>query len=140
MNFNRIVLIGTVQNKPETKHTTDSGLSVSKFVVSAARPPRQDGRLDYDKIPVVAFGKTADYAAENLQTNSTVLVEGRIQVSQREADGLKTYQTEVNAQTVRLFGGVSSPAPASTPAQSSAPPPETAGNPFGGSTEDDVPF
>jgi len=70
MNFNRIVVIGTVQGKPETKYTTESGVSVSKFVLAAARPPRQDGRVEHDQIPVVAFGKPADYVSENLQPNS----------------------------------------------------------------------
>ena len=139
MNFNSIVLIGAVQEKPETKYTTESGLSVSKFTLNVARPPRPDGQVSFDKIPVVAFGRQADYAAENLQVNSLVLVEGRIQVNRREANGQKFSQTEINAKTVRLFN-----APVSAPARAAAvpgsEPPAAAGNPFGGATEDDVPF
>ncbi|MDR1452460.1 MAG: single-stranded DNA-binding protein [Candidatus Margulisbacteria bacterium] len=139
MNFNSIVLIGTVQEKPETKYTTENGLSVSKFTLNVARPPRPDGQTTFDKIPVVAFGRQADYAAENLQINSLALVEGRIQVNRREANGQKFSQTEINAKTVRLFN-----APVSAPAKAIAPsnePPATAGgNPFDGATEDDVPF
>lgn len=142
MNFNRIVLIGTVQGNPETKYTTESGVSISKFVLAAARPPRQDGRVEYDHIPVVAFGKAADYSAENLRANSTVLVEGRIQVNQRENNGQRFSQTEINAGVVRVFGAGQGAAPAAVPAPppAQAAQPETAANPFSGSTLDDVPF
>ena len=137
MNFNRIVLIGAVQGKPETKYTTENGMSVSKFVVAAARPPRQDGRIEHDHIPVVAFGRTADYAAENLRENAQVLVEGRIQVNQREQNGQKFSQTEVNAGAVRIFGGNSAP-PAQPVVRTEQP--DTGINPFNGATLDDVPF
>ncbi|GBR73417.1 single-stranded DNA-binding protein [Candidatus Termititenax aidoneus] len=139
MNFNSIVLIGTVQEKPETKYTTESGLSVSKFTLNVARPPRPDGQTSFDKIPVVAFGRQADYSAENLQANSLVLVEGRIQVNRREASGQKFSQTEINAKTVRLFNAPLA-APVKTVAAASNEPPAAAGNPFNGATEDDVPF
>jgi single-strand DNA-binding protein len=140
MNFNSIVLIGAVQEKPDTKYTTENGLSVSKFVLNVARPPRPDGQTTFDKIPVVAFGRQADYAAENLQTNSLVLVEGRIQVNRRETNGQKFSQTEVNAKTVRLFALPNSPAAPAVTAAVAAEPPATGGNPFSGTTEDDVPF
>ena len=138
MNFNSIVLIGTVQEKPETKYTTENGLSVSKFTLNVARPPRPDGQTTFDKIPVVAFGRQADYAAENLQVNSVALVEGRVQVNRRETNGQKFSQTEINAKTVRLFNvpvAAARPAPAAN-----SEPPAAAGNPLGGATEDDVPF
>ncbi|MDR2428792.1 MAG: single-stranded DNA-binding protein [Candidatus Margulisbacteria bacterium] len=139
MNFNSIVLIGTVQEKPETKYTTENGLSVSKFTLNVARPPRPDGQITFDKIPVVAFGRQADYAAENLQVNSVALVEGRVQVNRREANGQKFSQTEINAKTVRLFNAPVS-APAKTAPVLNSEPPAAAGNPFNGATEDDVPF
>ncbi|MDR1114089.1 MAG: single-stranded DNA-binding protein [Candidatus Margulisbacteria bacterium] len=140
MNFNSIVLNGTVQEKPETKYTTENGLSVSKFTLNVARPPRPDGQTTFDKIPVVAFGRQADYAAENLQVNSLALVEGRIQVNRREANGQKFSQTEINAKTVRLFNAPVSAAPVKTAPATSSEPPAAAGNPFSGATEDDVPF
>ena len=136
-NLNRIVLIGTVKAKPETRFSADNGLSVSKFVLSVARPPRQDGQTEYDTIPILAFGRTADYAAENVQAAATVIVEGKIQTSQNETNGIKQWITEVNAGLVRVIGAGQSAAPA--PVKATSAQPETASNPFE-TTTDDVPF
>jgi single-strand DNA-binding protein len=139
-NLNRIVLIGTVQAKPETRFAADSGLSVSKFTLSVARPPRQDGQTEYDNIPILAFGRTADYTAENVQAASAIIVEGKIQTSQTESNGVKQWITEVNAGVIRTIGaGQTQKAQPAVTSVSSAPP-ETAGNPFAETTEDDVPF
>ena len=135
-NLNRIVLVGTVKAKPETRFSADNGLSVSKFALAVARPPRQDGQTEYDNIPILAFGRAADYAAENVQAAATVIVEGKIQTSQHENNGVKQWTTEVNAGLIRV---VSSPAQTQAAAPISTPP-ETAGNPFAEATADDVPF
>ena len=135
-NFNRIVLIGTVQAKPETRFGMENNSSLSKFVLSVARPPRQDGQTEYDQIPIVAWGRAADYTAENVQANAQVIVEGKIQTVQTENNGSKVWLTEVNAGLVKLLGGT----PAATTAPAAAPvgaPPETNENPF---TKDDIPF
>ena len=135
-NLNRIVLIGAVKAKPETRFSADNGLSVSKFTLSVARPPRQDGQTEYDSIPVLAFGRTADYAAENVQANGTVVVEGKIQTSQTESNGVKQWITEVNANLIRVIGASGTATPTARPSTA----PETAGNPFAEATADDVPF
>jgi len=137
-NLNRIILIGTVQAKPETRFAADSGMSVSKFTLAVARPPRQDGQVEYDNIPVLAFGRTAEYAAANVQAASTIIVEGKIQTSQTENNGVKQWLTEVNAGLIRMLGPTQS-APAPQPASISAAP-EAGNNPFAETTEDDVPF
>lgn len=137
-NFNRIVLIGTVQAKPETRFGMENNSSLSKFVLSVARPPRQDGQTEYDQIPIAAWGRAADYTAENVQANAQVIVEGKIQTIQSENNGNKIWQTEVNAGLVKLLNGAAAGTvtPAATVAQVSAPP-ETNENPF---TKDDIPF
>ena len=143
-NLNRIVLIGAVKEAPEPKFSQDSNLSRSKFTLSVARPPRQDGQTEYDSIPVIAWGRAADYVAENVQAGALVVVEGKIQTNQLENNGIKQWLTEVNANLVRSLGGAS--ASAAGPARSkdltapaAAPQPDTAANPFE-VTADDVPF
>lgn len=135
-NFNRIVLIGTVQAKPETRFGMENSSSASKFVLSVARPPRQDGQVEYDNIPIIAWGRAADYTAENVQANAQVIVEGKIQTVQSENNGNKLWQTEVNAGVVKLLNNSTAANP--TPASTASAPPETAENPFG--TKDDIPF
>ncbi|MDR2431473.1 MAG: single-stranded DNA-binding protein [Candidatus Margulisbacteria bacterium] len=131
-NFNRIILLGTVQAKPETRFGADNNTTLSKFTLSVARPPRQDGQTDYDSIPIVAFGRAADYAAENARAGAAVLVEGKIQTTQTENNGSRVWHTEVNAALVRTL------APGAPPPSAGKSAPETAENPFG--TQDDIPF
>ncbi|MDR1998248.1 MAG: single-stranded DNA-binding protein [Candidatus Margulisbacteria bacterium] len=134
-NLNRIVLIGTVQARPETRFGLENNASLSKFTLAVARPPRQDGQVEQDYIPVVAWGRAADYTAENVQASALVVVEGKIQTTQSENNGVRTWQTEVNASTVKTLSGQ----PAARP-ESAAPPPDTADNPFASGTKDDIPF
>lgn len=139
-NLNRIVLVGTVNGKPEMRFSAESSLSISKFTMAVARPPRQDGQIEYDTIPVVAFGRTADSTAE-IPANSVVVVEGKIQTNQTETGGVKQWITEVNANLVRTISAgqnVVQPVQTMQSAQIT-PQPQTGGNPFE-TTEDDVPF
>lgn len=133
-NLNRIVLIGLVSQKPETRFGVENSTSLSKFVLQVERPARQDGTVDYDHIPVVAFGKSADYVAERVQQNALVVVEGRIQVRSTDTNGQRTWLTEVMASSVKALGGNNSAPVAQAPV--------TAENPFEAAsfTEDDVPF
>ena len=138
-NLNRIVLVGSVSQKPETRFGMENSTSLSKFVLQVERPARQDGTVDYDHIPVVAFGKPADYVAEKVQANTLVVVEGRIQVRSTETNGQRNWITEVMASSVKALGG-STPTVATA---TSATAPVTADNPFDAAasfTEDDVPF
>ena len=139
-NLNRIVLIGTVSQKPETRFGLENNTSMSKFVIQVERPARQDGTVDYDHIPVISFGKPADYVAERVQQNTLVVVEGRIQVRSSEANGQRSWTTEVMASSVKVLGGGNNNTPAPVAAVAA---PATAGNPFettASFTEDDVPF
>jgi single-strand DNA-binding protein len=133
-NLNRIVLVGLVSQKPETRFGVENSTSLSKFVLQVERPARQDGTVDYDHIPVVAFGKSADYVAERVQQNTLVIVEGRIQVRSTDTNGQRTWLTEVMASSVKTLGGSNSAPVAQAPV--------TAENPFEAAsfTEDDVPF
>ena len=141
-NLNRIILVGTVAQKPETRFGTDTGTSMSKFTIQVERPARQDGTVEYDHMPVVAFGKSADYAAERVVANSTIIVEGRIQVRSTETAGQRTWITEIMASSIKTLGAAASAAQApSTGAAQIASAPVTADNPFDAAfTEDDVPF
>ena len=141
-NLNRIILVGTVAQKPETRFGTDTGTSMSKFTLQVERPARQDGTVEYDHMPVVAFGKSADYAAERVVANSTIIVEGRIQVRSIENAGQRTWITEIMASSIKTLGGTSVGIAQTVAAPVAAVAPATAENPFDAAsfTEDDVPF
>ncbi len=137
-NVNKIILLGTVTEKPETKFGMENASSVAKLVLSVERPTRADGSKENDFIPVVAFGAQADYVAEKVHAGSLLLIEGRLQVRTTENNGQKEWLTEVIAQNVKnVAAGGNSEVSKKTDTQTEPPMSE---NPFGDVTEDDVPF
>lgn len=136
-NVNKIILLGTVTEKPETKFGLENSTSVSKLVISAERPARADGSRESDFISVVAFGVQADYIAEKVVAGSLILVEGRVQVRTTENNGQKEWITEVIAMSVKVIETTTA---ASGPKNADTAAPTREENPFGDITEDDVPF
>ena len=137
-NVNKIILLGTVTEKPEVKFGMENASSVSKLVLSVERPARADGSKENDFIPVVAFGAQADYVAEKVGAGSLLLIEGRLQVRTTENNGQKEWLTEVMALTVKSVAANSSSG--SGKKSTAQPEPAMSENPFGDVTEDDVPF
>ena len=137
-NLNRITVIGRVVQKPEVKFGADSGSSVAKILVEADRPAKADGSKEKDRIPVIAWGRSADYIAENLSEGSVVIVEGRIEIRTVEDSGQKKWLTEVKATSVEKMD---IPANVRNSESVSSGQAQVGNNPFDdGLTEDDVPF
>lgn len=140
-NVNKIILVGTVTEKPTVKFGMENNSSTANFVIAAARPTRNDGSHEEDLIPVVTWGKNADYAAEFLQVGTVAIVEGRIQVRTVESGGQREWITEVAASSIRTIETGASGS--TTPKAITSEPPAMNQNPFDsnpGSTEDDIPF
>lgn len=113
---------------------------MSSFTLSVDRPARQDGTVEKDFIPVIAWGKSAEYAAENLKPQAVVILEGRIQTRPVENNGQRTWTTEVVASAIKamktMTGNTTSPE-ANNNTANVATEQALGQNPF---TEDDVPF
>jgi single-strand DNA-binding protein len=86
---------------------TQSGKAVASFTVAVNRRfSRSDQQNTADFIPVVAWEKLAEICGNNLIKGSQVLVEGRLQVRNYDAqDGSKRYVTEIVAQEIEFMGG-----------------------------------
>jgi len=158
-NVNKIVLVGKVSEKPETKFGMENNSSMAKFTIAVDRPDRQDGTHETDLIPVVLWGKAADYTAEHIHANSLVVVDGRIQVRTEDKNGQREWHTEVISFSVKSLDNLTNstspnppnppnPSPEKTPAANASSPQEDLAqpdipNPFANpdsSTEDDIPF
>ncbi len=142
-SVNKIVLIGTVTDKPQTRFGMENNSSMAKFVISVDRPTRADGTNEADFIPIVAWGKNADYTAEYLNQGSLVIVEGKIHSRSFEENGQREYVTEVNASLVKSITGKSAEAVKAATAAPAEINESIAQNPFDNKepfTEDDVPF
>ena len=101
--MNKVFLVGHLGANPERR---GSATPVVKFNVAT-----QDMKTTtWHK--VVAFGKLADAIMQCLHKGSKVLVEGRLQNSTWEKDGVKHNTTEIVAFFVEFLD----PKPTSTPA------------------------
>lgn len=96
--MNKIILLGRLTKDPEVRYT-QSGKVVTQFTLAVDRPyAAADGKKEADFIPVVIWGKSAELAGNSLGKGQRVLVEGRVQIRNYDAnDGSKRWVTEVIA-------------------------------------------
>jgi len=98
---NRVVLVGRLGGDPELR-VTGSGHSVASMRLAVRRVRAQQGQQDTDWIDVVAWQKTAEYAANYLKKGYLISVDGRLQVREYETQaGEKRRAYEVVADSVQ---------------------------------------
>ncbi len=105
--MNRVFLIGRLSRDPELRHTT-SGMAVCQINVAVSRRTGAGRDPETDFINVVVWDKQAENVSRYLAKGRQVAVEGRIQTrSYDNAEGKKTYVTEVVANNVEFLGSAS---------------------------------
>lgn len=97
MYLNKAMIYGNLTRDPEMK-ALPSGMQVCSFSVATNRTYNdRDGKrqeaVEYHN--VTSFGKQAEVIAKYLTKGSPVYVEGRLQTSSWEKDGVKQYRTEI---------------------------------------------
>lgn len=106
-SFNQVILMGNLTRDPELR-TIPSGQSVCSFSLALNRSFKgADGNWQEatDYIDVVAWGPLGERVAQYLSKGRPCLVNGRLQSSSWEKDGVKRSKVEVNAQDVTFLGG-----------------------------------
>ena len=99
--LNKAILNGRLTKAPELKQT-NSGKSVCGFTIAV---DRSRDREKTDFIPIVAWGKTADFVNQWFGKGDLITIVGRIEVRNYEdKNGNKRTATEIIAEEV-LFGG-----------------------------------
>ena len=138
--INKAIIIGTLGQDPELKHT-GSGTAVCSLSVATnerwkdKNTGEQKESTEWHK--VVLWQRLAEIAAEYLTKGSQVYLEGRIQTRKwQDKEGQDRYTTEIVASEMQLLGG-SKGDTQQQPAQQQAPAPRAA---QGGGFDDDVPF
>ena len=113
--LNKTILNGRLTKSPELKQT-NSGNSVCGFTIAV---DRNRDREKTDFVPIVAWGKTAEFVNQWFGKGDLITIVGRIEVrSYEDKDGNKRTSTEIIAEEV-LFGGSKNTASASEkPAES----------------------
>ena len=99
--LNKAILNGRLTKAPELKQT-NSGKSVRGFTIAV---DRSRDREKTDFIPIVAWGKTAEFVNQWFGKGDLITIVGRIEVrTYEDKNGNKRTATEIIAEEV-LFGG-----------------------------------
>lgn len=99
--LNKTILNGRLTKAPELKQT-NSGKSVCGFTIAV---DRNRDREKTDFVPIVAWGKTAEFVNKWFGKGDLITIVGRIEVRNYEdKNGNKRTATEIIAEEV-LFGG-----------------------------------
>lgn len=99
--MNKAILIGRLTRDPETRYGKNGESSnCSRFTLAVDRRAKDS---DADFIPVVTFGKTAEFVEKYLTKGMKVSVFGRIQTGNyTDKKGETRYTTDVIAEEVEF--------------------------------------
>lgn len=149
-SFNKAIVMGTLGRDPELRHTP-GGAAVCDISLACNRAwkDKQGNKQEAcDWIDCVLWGRTAEVCAEYCRKGGSVLIEGRLEVSKWEKDGMKHQRMKVVGESLQLLGSKRDSSDQS-PSQyaggdSQQPTAEQAANGFDGSREVDpnqeIPF
>ena len=99
--LNKAIINGRLTKAPELKQT-QNGKSVCSFTIAV---DRSRDREKTDFIPIVAWGKTAEFVNQWFGKGDLITIVGRIEVrNYDDKNGNKRTATEIIAEEV-LFGG-----------------------------------
>lgn len=106
-SFNQVILMGNLTRDPELR-ATPNGQSVCAFSLALNRSYKgADGNWQEatDYVDIVAWGPLGERVSQYLSKGRPCLVNGRLQSSTWEKDGIKRTKVEVNASDVTFLGG-----------------------------------
>lgn len=105
MSVNRVVLMGRLTAAPELKFT-QGGLPVTTFSVAVDRPFKSGERPETDFFQVVAWRKTAEFAAQHFDRGDMIAIDGRLQTrSYVDKTQSKRVAYEIVADSLSFTGG-----------------------------------
>lgn len=98
--MNKAILMGRLTRDPEVRYTSTTNTAVCNFTLAIDRRfSRQGEERQADFIPIVAWGKLAEFCGNYFQKGRQVAVVGRIQTrTWDDNEGKRHYVTEVVAE------------------------------------------
>ncbi|MGH7195235.1 MAG: single-stranded DNA-binding protein [Candidatus Saccharimonadales bacterium] len=106
-SVNQVILMGNLTRDPELRQIP-SGQSVCSFSLALNRAYKnQSGEWQEatDFVNIVAWAALGERVSQYLTKGSRCLVQGRLQSSSWEQDGVKRSKVEVNASDVTFLNG-----------------------------------
>ena len=100
--MNKAILLGRLTKDPEIRHTSHTNTPVCSFTLAVDRRfAKQGEERQTDFIPVVSYGKLAEFCSKYFSKGRAMLVAGRIQTrTWDDAEGKRHYVTEIIAEEV----------------------------------------
>lgn len=138
-SLNRASLIGHVGQDPECR-TTAGGTKMAKISLATSRKWKDKSGRESEKTEwhrVTFWDRMAEIVEQYVHKGDRLFVEGRLEYSQSEHEGVTRYFTDIIAQEMILLGGGAGEreaAPARTGRSAPAP------NPFDSDGPDGLPF
>ena len=97
--MNKVMLLGRLTKDPEIR-ITENGRILATFTLAVNRKYEKDVA---DFLPIITFGKTAEFTEKWLKKGMQIIVVGRIQVRKWETkEGENRYSTEIIAEEVEF--------------------------------------
>ena len=97
--MNKVMLLGRLTKDPEIR-ITENGRVLATFTLAINRKYEKDVA---DFLPIITFGKTAEFTEKWLKKGMQIIVVGRIQVRKWETkEGENRYSTEIIAEEVEF--------------------------------------
>ena len=104
---NKVIILGRLGRDPEISYTP-SGMAVCKFSLATSRK-KKDGSEITQWHRCTAFDKLGETIAQYLSKGRELFIEGELQYSQYEKDGIKRYSTDIIVRQFNFVGSASSP-------------------------------
>ncbi|MHB8911916.1 MAG: single-stranded DNA-binding protein [Lysobacter sp.] len=105
--INKVILVGNLGNDPEVKYTQGGmaicTLSLATTSVRKDKDGQQIEKAEWHRVKL--FGKLGEIAGEYLKKGRQVYIEGRIEYSTSEKDGVTRYFTDIIGDEMQMLGG-----------------------------------
>jgi single-strand DNA-binding protein len=104
--MNKLIITGNLVKEVELKFQEGTGNAVLKNTVATRRKfkDKVTGNYESDFIPIVAFGKSAEFIAEHFIKGQGIQVEAHMQSGTYEKDGVKRYTLDAIVENVEFLG------------------------------------
>lgn len=105
--MNKLIITGNLVRDIDLKFTEGTGTAILRNTIAAKRKYKDQstGKYESDFIPIVAFGKTAEFIAEHFNKGVGIQVEAHMQSGKYNKDGTTVYTLEAVIENVEFMGG-----------------------------------
>ena len=105
-SLNKVFIIGNLGKDPEIIQTNSGQITKITVATSEKWTDKQTGekkeRTEWTRI--IFFGKQAETVGRYMSKGSQIYVEGKLQTSQYEKDGITRYSTDIIANNFQFIG------------------------------------